>query len=141
MKPYPMGIELIEHAACPAGAVFPMACMYCSCGHMTECHYPCTCEEAECGHLLQESGCPEEGWYEESGYPNVESYNLDAFCEVCGCTELQACPGGCAWSERYLARARYICTNCESLVIMFEVNMAALRIWRRGAYIQKERAV
>jgi N6-adenosine-specific RNA methylase IME4 len=31
-------------------------------------------------------------------------------CRVCGCTQDQACPGGCAWSERDAG----ICTACEA---------------------------
>jgi len=39
---------------CPAtqARVDQMACMFCGCGHMTECHYPLDCEEAQCGHYL-----------------------------------------------------------------------------------------
>lgn len=33
------------------GPMAGMAAMFCLCGHMTECHYPFTCEEAACGHL------------------------------------------------------------------------------------------
>ena len=29
-------------------------CMFCSYGHMLECHYPFTCDEAECSHYQQE---------------------------------------------------------------------------------------
>lgn len=34
-------------------------CMFCSYGHMLECHYPLTCEEAECDHYKAEL---EEEW-------------------------------------------------------------------------------
>ncbi len=30
----------------------PMAAMVCPTGHMLECHYPLSCEEAECDHYL-----------------------------------------------------------------------------------------
>ncbi len=30
-----------------------LAAFWCPTGHMTECHAPRTCEEAECGHLQQ----------------------------------------------------------------------------------------
>jgi hypothetical protein len=30
--------------------VNPAACMFCPMGHMTECHYPYSCEEAQCSH-------------------------------------------------------------------------------------------
>lgn len=29
-------------------------CMFCSYGHMLECHYPFTCDEAECDHYKSE---------------------------------------------------------------------------------------
>lgn len=32
----------------------PIFCMTCPYGHMTECHYPLTCEEAHCSHYLRE---------------------------------------------------------------------------------------
>lgn len=34
--------------------VLRIRCMFCSFGHMLECHYPLTCEEAECDHYRQE---------------------------------------------------------------------------------------
>ncbi len=147
MTAYPRGVKLIQSGQCPAGAVSPMACMFCMTGHMLECHYPYDCETAQCSHLAEYEDLDEDRWYEESGYPNVESYNLpidlSASCEVCGCTELQACPGGCDWSELYLAQDRHVCTNCETLMGLtecrtFQINMAALRIWRSGGCIQKE---
>ncbi|MFW9973016.1 MAG: hypothetical protein ACFFDF_22715 [Candidatus Odinarchaeota archaeon] len=39
--------------------VAPMKCMFCPYGHMTECHFPLTCDEAECSHYqsqYQEDG-------------------------------------------------------------------------------------
>lgn len=48
------GIELIQEGKCPIGGMTPMACMFCSYGHMTECHHPETCEEAECSHYVRE---------------------------------------------------------------------------------------
>jgi hypothetical protein len=38
---------------CPVGGANPMACMFCAYGHMTNCHYPLTCEEAECSHYKE----------------------------------------------------------------------------------------
>lgn len=32
-----------------------MSCMFCPYGHMLECHYPMTCEEAECDHYQIET--------------------------------------------------------------------------------------
>lgn len=47
---YPTGIGRIDRGECPRGALSPAACMLCDCGHMLECHFPNTCEEAECDH-------------------------------------------------------------------------------------------
>lgn len=44
------GITKIARGECPRGATDPMACMFCQFGHMLECHYPKTCEEAHCSH-------------------------------------------------------------------------------------------
>ena len=46
----PSGIGRIERGECPMGAVSGIACMFCPYGHMTHCHYPLTCDEADCGH-------------------------------------------------------------------------------------------
>ena len=61
-------------------------------------------------------------------------WDLMPACEVCGCDGQHACPGGCAWSERYLDQDRAVCTNCESIMIMLEINMAAMRIMLKGTY-------
>jgi hypothetical protein len=55
-KPYPMGIELIQHGACPIEATNPMACWFCPYGHATECHHPHDCETAQCSHCQSEEG-------------------------------------------------------------------------------------
>jgi len=47
----PMGMDLISSGKCPLNAQNAMACMFCLYGHMTDCHYPMTCEEAHCSHL------------------------------------------------------------------------------------------
>jgi len=44
------GIGRIDRGECPLHATSPVACTFCSFGHMLECHYPKTCEEAECSH-------------------------------------------------------------------------------------------
>lgn len=49
-------------------------------------------------------------------------------CEICGCTDDNACDNCCSWSQRYLKQERWICTNCEAVEIMREINMGALRI-------------
>lgn len=48
------GITKIANGECPLGRINPMACTFCPYGHMTECHYPLTCEEAKCSHYRQE---------------------------------------------------------------------------------------
>lgn len=48
------GAYKIEMGECPLGKSSPMACMFCPYGHMMECHYPHTCEEAECSHYQRE---------------------------------------------------------------------------------------
>jgi hypothetical protein len=37
-------------------------------------------------------------------------------CEICGCDELHACPGGCAWDSRFLLAGRLVCTRCTGLL-------------------------
>jgi hypothetical protein len=48
------GITKIANGECPTGATLPIACTFCPYGHMLECHYPQTCEEAKCSHYQQE---------------------------------------------------------------------------------------
>ena len=48
------GIGKIERGECPLGAISPVACTFCQFGHMLDCHYPYTCDEAECSHYRQE---------------------------------------------------------------------------------------
>jgi hypothetical protein len=45
-----MGIYRVEHGTCPRGCNNAMACQFCPTGHMTDCHYPYSCKEANCGH-------------------------------------------------------------------------------------------
>ena len=47
---FPTGTGKIERGKCEVGAHSPMACTFCLYGHMLECHYPHTCEEAQCNH-------------------------------------------------------------------------------------------
>ena len=45
--------KTLPYLNCPMNdneQVPPMRCMYCPYGHMTECHHPFTCDEAECSH-------------------------------------------------------------------------------------------
>ena len=51
-------------------------------------------------------------------------------CEICGCSEQEACEGGCSWSERFLIQGRLICTQCEAQMVSFRINMGALKLWR-----------
>ena len=53
--------QITPFLTCPAqnnDRVTPAACMVCPTGHMTECHYPYSCWEAECSHYQasQEGG-------------------------------------------------------------------------------------
>ena len=43
--------ENVTVCRCLAGGGGIAAAMFCSTGHMTECHYPLGCREAACGHL------------------------------------------------------------------------------------------
>jgi len=36
----------------------PMQSMFCSFGHMLECHYPYSCQDAGCSHLLRYDWSP-----------------------------------------------------------------------------------
>jgi len=45
-----LGVVKTSTGQCPLGGVNAMACMFCQFGHMTECHYPASCEEANCSH-------------------------------------------------------------------------------------------
>lgn len=49
-----MGATKTLTGTCPLGGDNPMACMFCPYGHMMQCHYPLTCEEAECSHYQAE---------------------------------------------------------------------------------------
>ena len=51
---FPTGIDVIRAGVCPIGGMAPLACFFCSYGHMTECHYPDDCETARCGHYEAE---------------------------------------------------------------------------------------
>lgn len=44
------GILRIARGTCPRSGTNSMACMFCPNGHMLECHYPMSCEEAQCSH-------------------------------------------------------------------------------------------
>ena len=50
-----MGAVKTSTGQCPLGGTSPMACMFCRFGHMTDCHYPLTCEEANCSHYQEET--------------------------------------------------------------------------------------
>lgn len=57
-------------------------------------------------------------------------FDLGPVCEGCGCSEFDACPGGCGWSERYLEQGRFVCTKCEAIAIAVELNLLTLYLWR-----------
>jgi hypothetical protein len=52
--PYPKGYELANAGKCPNGFTNALACIMCPFGHLTECHSPMSCEEAQCGHWQRE---------------------------------------------------------------------------------------
>lgn len=52
---YKTGIGKIDRGECEVGMISPMGCMFCPYGHMLECHYPYTCEEAQCSHYQEEA--------------------------------------------------------------------------------------
>ena len=49
-----LGIAKTSTGQCPLGHASSMACMFCGFGHMTDCHYPLTCEQANCSHYQSE---------------------------------------------------------------------------------------
>ena len=49
-----LGAIKTSSGQCPMGGTSPMACMFCQFGHMTDCHYPLTCEQANCSHCQSE---------------------------------------------------------------------------------------
>lgn len=57
------GIGKIERGECPIHPFSPIACTFCSYGHMLDCHYPLTCEEAQCSHYRE--GLEAEGYADE----------------------------------------------------------------------------
>lgn len=50
----PTGISKIQRGECPVGDKNAIACMLCPFGHILECHYPYTCQQAECSHYQME---------------------------------------------------------------------------------------
>lgn len=63
LKPY-VYCEMVEED------VPRIRCMFCGFGHMLECHYPFTCEEAECAHYRAEVEA-------EDSYDDDDSYLPD----------------------------------------------------------------
>ena len=49
-----LGVVKTSTGQCPLGHASSMACMFCRFGHMTNCHYPLTCEQADCSHHQSE---------------------------------------------------------------------------------------
>lgn len=43
-------------------------------------------------------------------------------CVHCGCTEMRACPGGCAWSRFSAMFNAGVCTICEWKVMKIKVK-------------------
>jgi len=54
---YEIAKKTMPYLKCPMNnneRVLPMNCMFCTYGHMTDCHFPLSCEEAECSHYTQQ---------------------------------------------------------------------------------------
>jgi hypothetical protein len=49
-----LGVIKTTTGQCPLDHTSPMACMFCHYGHMTNCHYPLSCAEANCSHFQEE---------------------------------------------------------------------------------------
>jgi len=49
-----LGVVKTATGQCPLRGAAAMACMFCQYGHLTDCHYPRTCEEANCSHYQEE---------------------------------------------------------------------------------------
>ena len=50
-----LGAVKTSNGQCPLGHASSMACMFCQFGHMTDCHYPLSCEQADCSHHQDET--------------------------------------------------------------------------------------
>lgn len=50
-----VGIRGAENCKCET----PLAALLCLTGHMLECHYPLTCEQANCSHFQRREGTQE----------------------------------------------------------------------------------
>jgi hypothetical protein len=75
--------------------------------------------------------CDASGGHKDEDFLHDELWDDDfPECEICGCTEYDACPGGCAWSYYFSGRDRAVCTSCEIIAIFLEVNMGALQLFR-----------
>jgi hypothetical protein len=57
---HPTGVGKIQRGECPLHTWSPIGCTFCRYGHMLECHYPHTCEEARCSHYIVEEEYNEE---------------------------------------------------------------------------------
>jgi hypothetical protein len=44
---HPTGIGTIKRGECPRGKTATLDCFFCLCGHLLDCHWPKTCEEAK----------------------------------------------------------------------------------------------
>lgn len=63
---YPSGVDMLKFHLCGIGAANPMTCMLaCRFGHLMECHFPRTCEEAKCSHLAKYQDCEAVGAVEQ----------------------------------------------------------------------------
>lgn len=62
--PVNSGFYKVLNGLCPIKTTDPLSCFTCIYGHLTECHYPKTCEEEKCSHYINLIKA-EEVWDEE----------------------------------------------------------------------------
>lgn len=48
-----MGATKTKLGLCPLGKVSAVSCAFCPYGHLTECHFPRDCKQANCSHYQQ----------------------------------------------------------------------------------------
>jgi len=72
-----------------------------------------------------------------SGFDSRPRLGLSGICQICGCTDEIACPGGCAWTDE----KRKLCTACaQSMSLMLVSNLdrseAILYVYLRGEFFR-----
>lgn len=69
--------------------------------------------------LIDISGAPLSSAVERVG-PDGAPVERERACVACGCTERDACPGGCAWADAVVD----ICSRCAVLTNPYLVSLA-----------------